>query len=385
MVDAGATSHIVSDIKAFKNVDSSFQPETHSVELADGTKCSGMAQQRGTAVIYLLDDTGRRHRAQLRDALYMPSYPHDIFSVARGATITFKRGNSHMVTRDGSRFDIHESGNLYYLPTVVESVDHCKVCHDLQTWHEILGHCNYEDVQKLQCVVRGMEIKGGMVRQNQLCEVCTKGKFTQTRSREPDRKAEKPLELIHTDLAGPMPTQSKEGYRYAQSFTDDYSGTMLVYFLKSKADTVQATEKFLADIAPYGEVKCIRSDNGTEFMSRDFQTLLTQRKIRHETSAPYSPHQNGTAERGWRTLYDMSRCLLIESKLPDKLWNYAMQTSAYVQNRCYCRRTKKTPYELFTGRKPDVSKMQKFGSICFAYKQEKGKFDSRCEQGVFIG
>lgn len=389
MVDAGATSHIVSDIRKFKSFDSSFQPETHSVELADGTKCSGMAQRRGTAVIYILDDTGRQHRAQLRDALYMPSYPHDIFSVARAtngdATITFKRGSSHMVTKDGSRFDIHESGNLYYLPTIEESVDQCKVCHDLQTWHEIMGHCNYEDVQKLQGVVRGMEIRGSTVKENQLCEVCTQGKFTQTRNREPDRKAKKPLELIHTDLAGPMPTQSKEGHRYAQSFTDDYSGTMLVYFLKSKADTVQATEKFLADIAPYGEVKCIRSDNGTEFTSRDFQALLIKSKIRHETSAPYSPHQNGTAERGWRTLYDMSRCLLIESKLPDELWNYAMQTSAYVRNRCYSRRTKRTPYELFTGRKPDVSKMQKFGSICFAYKQEKGKLDSRCEQGVFIG
>ncbi len=70
-----------------------------------------------------------------------------------------------------------------------------------------------------------------------------KGKTNQARNREPDRKAEKPLEIIHTDLASPMQTQSKEGYRCAQSFTDNNSGTMLVYFLKSKADTVQATEK----------------------------------------------------------------------------------------------------------------------------------------------
>lgn len=389
MVDAGATSHIVNDIRKFKDFDSSFRPQTHSVELADGTRCNGIAQQRGTAVIHFLDESGHQHRAQLRDALYMPSYPHDIFSVARatngGATVIFKRGNSRMITKDGNKFNIHETGNLYYLPTVEENADQCKVCHDLQTWHEILGHCNYEDVRKLQDVVRGMNIKGDTAKKNWLCEICTKGKFTQTRSREPDRRAEKPLELIHTDLTGPMPTQSREGHKYAQSFIDDYSGTILVYFLKSKSDTVQATEKFLADIAPYGEVKCIRSDNGTEFTCRDFQTLLMKNKIRHETSAPYSPHQNGTAERGWRTLSDMTRCLLIESKLPEELWNYAMQTSAYVRNRCYCSRTKKTPYELFTGRKPDVSKLQKFGSTCFAYKQEKGKLDSRCEEGVFIG
>lgn len=98
----------------------------------------------------------------------------------------------------------------------------------MQTWHEILGHCNYEDVQKLQGVVKGMEIKVSAVRPNQLCEICTQFKFTQTRKREPDTRAKEPLELVHTDLAGPMPTASIEGHKYAQSFTDDYSGTMLV-------------------------------------------------------------------------------------------------------------------------------------------------------------
>ncbi|KAI5619395.1 PRELI domain containing protein 3B, partial [Silurus asotus] len=70
---------------------------------------------------------------------------------------------------------------------------------------------------------------------------------------------------------------------------------------------------------------------------------------------------------------------------PNDLWNYTMQTSAYVGNRCFSRRTKETPYELFTGRKPDVFKMQRFKSICFAYKQKKGKLECRCKKGVFIG
>ena len=93
-------------------------------------------------MIDLLDSAGRQHRAQLRDALYMPSYPHNIFSVARatngGATIILKKGISRMVTKDGSRFDIHESGNLYYLSIVQLNVDQCKHFHDMQTWHEIL-------------------------------------------------------------------------------------------------------------------------------------------------------------------------------------------------------------------------------------------------------
>lgn len=94
-----------------------------------------------------------------------------------------------------------------------------------------------------------------------------------------------------------------------------------------------------------------------EFTCSDFQALLRKNKIRHETSAPYSPHQNGTAERGWRTLFEMGRCMIVESALPKQLWHYAVQTAAMVRNRCFNRRTGQTPYELMTDKKPNVSKM----------------------------
>ena len=132
-------------------------------------------------------------------------------------------------------------------------------------------------------------------------------------------KSKVPLELVHTDLAGPTTPAGTEGFKYALSFTDDYSGACFVYFLKNKSDTVVATEKFLADSAPFGKVKCIRSDNGTECASQAFRSLLRKNRIRHDMSAPYSPHQNGTAERYWRTLFEMGRCLLLEAKLPKEL------------------------------------------------------------------
>lgn len=129
------------------------------------------------------------------------------------------------------------------------------------------------------------------------CEVCIQGKSVQTRNRGPDARAKAPL--IHNDLAGPIDPMSKDGHKYALSFTDDYSCAFFVYFLKHKSDTVQATEKIIADMAPYGKIKCMRSDNGTEYTCREYQALMRRIGIRHETSAPYSPHQNGTAERNW--------------------------------------------------------------------------------------
>lgn len=90
--------------------------------------------------------------------------------------------------------------------------------------------------------------------------------------------------------------------------------------MKAKSDT----EKFIADVAPYGKMKCIRSDNETE--SKDFQSLLSKNVMRPETSAPYSPHQNGTAERHWTTLFEMTRCIVLDSNLPNELCTYAVMS-----------------------------------------------------------
>ena len=209
--------------------------------------------------------------------------------------------------------------------------------------------------------------------------------MTQSRNRNPDIRSKIPLELVHTDLAGPIDPMSKEGFRYSIAFTDDYSGVVFVYFLKNKSDIVEATKKFLADSAPFGAVKRLRSDNGGEFISERFKALLNENKIKHEMSAPYSPHQNGTAERHWRTLFEMGRCMLIEANLCKSLWPYAVMQAAYIRNRCYNNRLKQTPYFALTGRRPNLSKMRVFGTECYAYEQNKQKLDPRCKKGVFVG
>lgn len=91
--------------------------------------------------------------------------------------------------------------------------------HDIQTRHEILGHCNCDDGISLQNVVEGMQIPGKACKPEKESEVCIQGKFAQTRKREPDTRAKAPLVLVHTDFAGPVPTESMEGYKYVQSLT----------------------------------------------------------------------------------------------------------------------------------------------------------------------
>ncbi|XP_023809695.1 uncharacterized protein LOC111947330 [Oryzias latipes] len=93
VVDTGASSHIINDRSRFKSFDSTFKPERHSMELADGKRTFGLAQGRGDAQVCLLDSKGRRCTVTLKNALYIPSFPQELFSVkcatANGAKVHF--------------------------------------------------------------------------------------------------------------------------------------------------------------------------------------------------------------------------------------------------------------------------------------------------------
>lgn len=381
LVDCGATAHIISNISKFVRLDEDFESSKHFIELADGSRSNGIVSAKGDVNVVVKDSKGEKQNVILKNALCIPSYRQDIFSVQaateNGASVNFSPNSAELKAPDGTAFNITKSGKLYFLNNIKT-----QRVHSLEEWHKILGHCNVKDVLKLESVADGMKIIG---KDDFNCKTCAEGKMYEYRSREPDKRASQRLELIHCDLAGPIDPVSRENSKYAIVFVDDYSGVVFVYFLKNKNDAAAATAKFLADIAPYGSVKRLRSDNGTEFTCSEFKSLMVSNRIKHEFSAPYSPHQNGTAERTWRTLFEMARCLLLEAKLPKKLWNYAVRASAYTRNRCFNQRTRKTPFEMFHGKKPDVSNMHIFGCDCFAYVQEKKKLDPRSEQGVFIG
>ena len=343
LVDTGATAHIISEKENFVSFEETFNPGKHMIELADGSKTNGVVQGKGDACIMLHDSDGKLCKVTVKDALFVPTYKQNIFSVQaatqKGATVTFTPESAKMRAPDGTVFDIEKQGRLYYL----NSVKGMKIAnHTVIEWHKILGHCNMKDVLKLEGVVEGMRISSKEIRD---CETCSLGKMSQYRSREPDMRATSNLELVHCDLAGPINVVGREGYKFAITFVDDYSGIIMVYLLRNKSDTTKATEKFLADTSLYGTVKRFRTDNGTEFTASDFRSLMARNKIKHEFSSPYSPHQNGTAERSWRTLFEMARCLLIEADLPKSLWPYALKMSAYIRNRCSNTRTGRTLYE----------------------------------------
>ena len=383
LVDCGATSHIISDRSLFTKFDDNFKPEDHTIVLADSSQNKGIVSARGDAQIKLTSTEGKKCNVTLKDALYIPSFQQNIISVQsmtkRGASVKFGPDSSEITVPDGTQFDINQSGKLFYVNTVKSSAP---IARSLKECHMILGHSNVDDIMKLEKVVNGMKISD---KTKFKCGTCVEGKMCQFRNHSADEKAKKPLDLVHTDLAGPIAQVSNEESKYAIVFVDDYSGMLFIYFLKNKSDAPRATERFIADLAPYGTIKRLRSDCGTEYTCKEFQDIMVKNKIHHEFSSVYSAHQNGTAERSWRTIFDMTRCVLNTANLPKSLWNHAARTSVYIRNRCYSERLNATPYEVFTGRKPNLNNMHIFGSTCYMYVQDKKKLDNRAEKCRFIG
>ena len=382
LVDTGATSHIINDKSKFVDFDKDFNANAHVIELADGSKAN-VVLGKGNAKVKLYDVNGNARDVMLNSALYVPSYQQSIFSVhaavERGASVSLGKDVKQLQCPDGTTFEIKQTGRLYYLNSISSSKNNA--C-SLNEWHKILGHCNYGDLRKLEGVVEGMRVTNY---EEIECMLCTEGKMCQMRNKSPDERAKAPLDFVHCDLAGPIDPIGRDGFKYALSFVDDFSGIITVYFLKSKSNAPEALQHFLADCAPVGKVKRLRSDNGTEFMSQHFQSILRENKIKHETSAPYSPHQNGTVERAWLSLFNMARCLLLEAKLQKSMWPYAVMAAAYIRNRCFNARLGKTPYEALTGSKPNLSNMHIFGCTCYAYAQNAKKLDPRSKKGIFVG
>ena len=388
LIDCGATCHILSDKNIFINFDKDFNSNEHVIELADKTRQQGVVIGRGDAMIEIKDTEGNLCNVLLVNALCVPSYRQNILSVnsmsEKGMKVIFSEKENKIVAPDGKIFQMYKYGKLYYLNSCFSSVesDKVSVCRPLQEWHNVMGHCNVSDILSLEKVCHGMKIKDKVKFE---CETCIKGKMCLTFNHKPDEKASAPLDLIHSDLTGLIEPRSLEGSGYCVSFVDDFSGLIFVYFLKKKSDTADAMQRFLADIAPYGKVKRFRSDGGGEYMSNEFKKIMIENQIKHEFSAPRSPHQNGTAERAWKTLFDMARCMLFEYNLPKTLWTYAVRYAAYIRNRCFSRQISMTPFEKFTGKKPSIDKIQEFGSKCFSYNYDRSKLDTKAVEGTFVG
>jgi transposase InsO family protein len=231
----------------------------------------------------------------------------------------------------------------------------------LLKWHKRFGHLGVDGLIKLKNrrMVTGLEeLQSGETFVD--CVVCHQGKQSRLpfpKEKENPRSLEV-LDLIHSDLVGPITPMSSGRSRYILTFLDDRSHYAWVFLLQHKGDvfSVFLEWKAMAELMTGKKVKTFRSDNGGEFVNNHFQDLFAKNGIQHQTSVPHTPQQNGVAERWNRTLLEMARTMLMDGgeNLPPSIWGEAVMAAAHVRNRCPSRAIPedKTPYEVLHGRRP---------------------------------
>jgi histone deacetylase 1/2 len=337
----------------------------------------------GTVALYLTDSRGHKRKVTFSNCLYLPDRPVNLISISKleraGASVKF--GARNFIQDRGTQFPFQREGDLYVLRASPAEVNF--YCESASNWHERMGHNNLSDLTRLQQSVNGMAFKNSGMGH---CDVCSEAKaHKQNICRQPVPRASKKFELIYSDVAGPIQTPSLDGMRYAISFIDSHSRFARVYFMRTKDEALLKFRKFCAD---EGQPIAMRTDNGGEYVNKAFEDLCLDRGIKLELTTPYNPQQNGTAERRWRTTFEMARCLLRTAGLPNEFWVRAVDTAFYITNRCLTSSLPagKTPFELWTGKKPDLSRMKTFGCSAFRYIEvSHGKLNNKATKEVFIG
>ena len=198
------------------------------------------------------------------------------------------------------------------------------------------------------------------------------------------------LELLHSDLCGPITPSTLAGNRYIFVVIDDHSRYMWTMLLKQKSEAFEKFKKLrlVVEQETREKITTFRTDRGGEFVSREFNLFCEEAGIKQHLTAPYTPQQNGVVERRNRTLMEMARSILKHMHMPNHLWGEATRHATYLLNRIATRALKdQTPYEVFRGRKPNINHLRIFGCIAYAKNDQKHlrKLDDRSRMLVHLG
>lgn len=228
---------------------------------------------------------------------------------------------------------------------------------DGELWNRRMGHLNYSYLNNLKGLVTGLHFKE--INHQLNCIPCLKGKQTRKPFKRLKRanRANDILELVHSDVCGPMQTLSWGNARYFLTFIDDKSRKTFVYFLKGKDEVFTKFQEFkkLVETQTGKRLKAVRIDNGREYVNQAMKEFMNKEGIRHQTTVEYTPEQNGVAERCNRIIMEKARAMIEAANLDHRYWAEAVNASVYLKNRSPMKAVlNMTPEEAWTDRKPDV-------------------------------
>lgn len=384
IVDSGASHHVTSRKEFFTSYTSG---DFGTLKMGN----NGLSKVVGFGNVCLLTNNGAT--LLLKDVRHAPDVRLNLISVGKldddGFCSTFgseqwKLTKGSMVVARGNK-----TSSLYMMEGKLSKGAINVVQEDQVTelWHKRLSHISEKG---LNVLAKKNLLSGVNSARLEKCTHCLAGKQHRVsfKSHPPSRKSDL-LELVHSDVCGPMKVRSRGGALYFVTFIDDCSRKLWVYVLKTKDQVLDAFKEFhvLVERQTGKKLKCIRSDNGGEYRG-PFDMYCKQQGIRHQTTPPKTPQLNGLAERMNRTLIERVRCLLSDAGLPLSFWGEALLTVTHVINLSpVVILNGDVPDKVWYGKDVSYDHLRVFGCKAFVHvpKDERSKLDVKTRQCVFLG
>ncbi|KMQ85317.1 retrovirus-related pol polyprotein from transposon tnt 1-94 [Lasius niger] len=390
-LDSGATRHMCNDNRKFTMLNDTERSKVF-------TAAEHCLDSSSTGEINLrVNNRGSKNNVKLEDTMFVPALRNNLMSVStitdKGYTVVFDKKRATIKRKDGSTALTATKKNQLYV--VNETNDHAMAAGDVNDdkmtrWHQRYGHLNIADLKNLKIkeMVKGVEFT---TKTNEFrCDICDKSKIHIQPFKPSKNRETEVLNLVHSDICGPMNVESLAGSKYFVTFIDDFSRYTEVVMLRQRSDVLKAFRNYKRRVEKLTgrHIKKLRTDNGKEYLSNEFKKFFEDEGISRQLSVEYTPQQNGVAERANRTIIEMARCMLQQSGLPQSLWAEAVNTATFIRNRCPTKcLNDKTPIEAWTNKKPYVGFFRIFGSKVIALNKgpKRGKFLQKGEEYALVG
>ena len=351
-------------------------------------------KQIGTGTV-AIRPSGGDQIVHLRDVMHVPDAGARYFSVSamlhKGGQIIFKDNKFTISARGRQIAEGYQEGNLFWIDTSTANLNAIDTSTALDLWHARMAHISHQALKRYHTSVKGITSDFSGTKAQSPCPGCELGKQSRSPFPGSSKHSDRRLQIIHSDLAGPVHIRSIQGSSYIATFIDDFSRHGVVYFLKTKDQCAAAFKKFLAwaENQTSERLLTLHSDRGGEYLSGAIKSILDEKGIEHKLTMPHTPEQNGVAERWNRTIFDKARALIHSAGLSLGFWECAVDTAVHTYNRTPSRVIKwRTPHELWTdGHVPDISYFRIFGCKAYVHTPEdkRRKLDPRSIEMTLVG
>jgi len=252
-------------------------------------------------------------------------------------------------------------------------------------WHHRLGHpTNFV----VSLMLNKAHIHVPKISSPVMCHPCLAGKVSKLPFPQHHHKFTSPFATIHTDLWGPVPCISVDGYRYYTIFIDECIYFCWSFPLVNKSDLFSMFVAFYSFLVTQLILLKLYSLMGGEYTCNCLKQFLLDKGIAHHLSCPHTPEQNGVAKRKYKHIMETTSTLLHTAKLPSKFWSYACLTVTYLINRMPTPvLLHKSPFEMLFGSSPELNHLRIFGCACFSLlcHYNHNKLQPKTSKCVFLG